>query len=344
MPDIRPVVLSGGSGTRLWPLSTRDVPKQFADLIGERSLFSATLERLIGLPGLVPGVVVSGAAHSDLVAEEVARAGVEVDSVLIEPTGRNTAPAIVAAALASNADDVLVILPSDHLIRDGDAFRDAVLRAADHASDGSIVTFGISPSRAETGYGYIELGEPLDGAFQVSRFKEKPDAQEASRLFADGRHVWNSGMFVARVSDLLSEAEIYCPDVVAGVRAALPEEINGHVTLADDFSGVEAISFDYAIMERTDRALVVPLEAGWDDVGSFVSLLAAVERDERGNHVSGDVIARDVERSFIKSTSRPVVVAGVSDLIVVETPDAVLVLPLDRAQDVRDLQRQATDD
>ncbi|HEX6300436.1 MAG TPA: mannose-1-phosphate guanylyltransferase [Acidimicrobiia bacterium] len=350
MTKLRPVVLSGGSGTRLWPLSTPERPKQFVPLFNGRSLFELTLARLRAISRPMPPLVVTGRPYVSLVRDALRNSGVESARVLVEPIGRNTAPAALAAALTAEPDDVLVIVPSDHLITDVSAFRDAVGLAADQAGNGNIVTFGIKPTRPETGYGYIEIGDQLgDRAHQVTRFKEKPGAAEAERLASDGGHVWNSGMFVARADHLLGEAESHCPDILAGVARALPEigGVAGGIAIdeiGETFADVEAISFDHAIMERTDKALVIPIDVGWDDVGSYESLLAALNRDSAGNHLEGNVTISDVSGSFIKATSRAVAVAGMSDVVVVETPDAVLVVPLERSQSVRELSERADRD
>lgn len=342
MTNLRPVVLSGGSGTRLWPLSTPELPKQFVSLFGGRTLFDLTLNRLDGMEGLGAPVVVTGSAHVELARSALAAAGITNSLVVVEPTGRNTAPAVIAAALVADPDDVLVIVPSDHLITDIGGFRSAVHKAADHAMEGGIVTFGIEPTRPETGYGYIEIGESLGrDAFSVRRFKEKPDPAEAARMIADGRHFWNSGMFVARADHLLEEAAIHCPAIVEGVRAALPPEGEGPVRLADSFGSIEASSLDYAVMEKTDRATVVPIDVGWDDVGSYQSLLDALERDSQGNHFDGTVTTSEVHGSLVVATSRKVALSGLDDVVVIETPEAVLVVPLDRSQEVRDLARLA---
>jgi mannose-1-phosphate guanylyltransferase/mannose-6-phosphate isomerase len=342
---LRPVILSGGSGTRLWPLSTPEVPKQFVPLFEDGSLFDLTVARLAGVDGVGGPIVVTGAGHIDLVQRALDDGRVDDARVIVEPIGRNTAPAAIAAALVVDPDDVLVIVPSDHLISDEEGFHHAVLRAAEHARRGGIVTFGIHPSRPETGYGYIEVGDPVgSGAFRVAMFKEKPDEQRAKEMVEDGRHVWNSGMFIARADHLLQEAEEHCPDMAAGVRAALPAEDEITLELAQSFAEVEPDSIDYAIMEKTERALVIPIDVGWDDVGSYQSLLTAVPRDANGNHVEGSVTLQDVERSFVRATSRKVAVAGLSDVVVVETPHAVLVVPLDRSQYVRDLSRRVDRD
>lgn len=333
---IRPVILSGGSGTRLWPLSTPELPKQFVPLVEGRSLFELTLQRLGSIAGVAPPLVVTGAAHVPLVMESLA--GFDGARVLVEPVGRNTAPASVAAAMVANEDDVLIIVPSDQLIADTDGFATSAVAAATCAEEGGIVTFGITPDRPETGYGYIEKGEPArPGTFEVSRFKEKPGSDEAVALANDGRHLWNSGMFVVTASDLLAEARVHCPDIVAAVSSALDVGSDRVIELGQGFADVRAISFDYAIMEKTDRALVFPLDVGWDDVGSYRSLLDALPKDGEGNHVDGDITLRDVSGSFVVATSRRVAVAGMSDVVVVETPDVVLVVPLNRSQEVREL-------
>ncbi len=334
-------MLSGGSGTRLWPLSTSDLPKQFAPLIAGEPLFTRTLERLKGLPAQAETIVVAGSTHLPFVQSSTAAAGTTVAAVLLEPTGRNTAPAAIAAALVADPDDIMVILPSDHLVTDGDGFRTAVATAARYAAGDAIVTFGVVPTRAETGYGYIEIGDPVDGAFRVRRFKEKPGRAEAARMVSDGRHVWNSGMFVTSAATLTAEARLHCPGILDAVTSSLPDRRRGVVSLGEGFEHIEAISLDHAIMEKTDKALVVPVDVGWDDIGSYRSLLQASERDENGNHLDGDVIIHDVRGSFVKATSRLVAVAGMSDIVVVETPETVLVVPLHLSQEVRDLGRRA---
>ena len=282
-------------------------------------------------------IVVAGADHLDLIEETAGEVEVELGAIIIEPIGRNTAPAIAAAALYADPDDVLVILPSDHLIRDTELFRDKVREAAAIAGEGYIVTFGITPTRPDTGYGYIQMGPPMGAARELVRFKEKPSLEEAVALVEDGNHLWNSGMFIARAGTLVEEMEVACPQVLEPVRQAITVTDDDVCLLGQGFAEAERISFDHAVMERTRRGTVLPLDAGWDDVGSYLALLANSDRDENGNAVAGPVILDDVHNSFIHATTRPVVVSGLSDVVVVETQAGVLVVPLDRSQDVRHL-------
>lgn len=336
------MILSGGSGTRLWPLSTRERPKQFADLIpGGVPLFEATLTRLEGLPELGPPIVVTGVDHLVLVEQSLFDVGVDDGLVLVEPEGRNTAPAVAAALTVAEPEDVLVILPSDHLIGDLEGFREHVGRAVELARAGSIVAFGVVPIRADTGYGYIESGEPVDGAHRVARFKEKPDLEEAKALVADGRHFWNSGMFVAHAGTLADEMSRTCPDVITMASGAVVPAEEGVVRLGPGFGDVESISFDHAVMERTGRAVVIPIDVGWDDIGSYPALQGRLGKDENGNSVMGRVVLDGVEGSLVMATSRVVAVAGLVDVVVVETPEAVLVVPLVQAQGIRALAERA---
>lgn len=346
MSVLRPVVLSGGSGTRLWPLSTTSMPKQFLPLFDGHSLFELTLTRLDGLGDVAPPLVVTGADQVELVETALAATDSVGARVILEPIGRNTAPAVVAAALVSDPADVLVIVPSDHIVSDVRGFGEAVEVAARHAGRGEIVTFGVRPARPATGYGYIEVGESVgDGAFTVAGFKEKPTREVAQVMVDGGGHLWNSGMFVARAGRVIAEAGEHCPAILEGVRAALPEgDVDGRLPLDQVFEEVESISFDYAIMEKTAQAVVVPIDVGWNDVGSYLSLLESVDRDDRGNHVDGEATLIDVERSFVSARSKRVVVCGVSDVVVVETEDTVLVVPLERSQDVGEISKRVESD
>lgn len=312
-------------------------PKQFARLIPGESLFARCVRRLSEARGFGAPLIVTSEDHLGLVSAALTDVGVEAHLVVAEPVGRNTAPAALAAALSSAADDVLVIVPSDHLIADDDVFAEAVRAAAPLASDGWLVTFGVRPTRPETGYGYIEIGEPLDHAYRVASFTEKPDSAEATRMMSQGGYVWNSGIFVMTASSLLAEARVWCPSILEGVTESITDVEDGVLGLSSGFGIVDSASIDTAIMEKTDRAVVVPVEFGWDDMGSYESLWAASDRDESDNAVSGAVVLEDVTGSFVSATSRIVAVAGMDDVVIVETEDAVLIVPRERSQMVRDL-------
>jgi len=340
-----PVILSGGSGTRLWPLSRKNLPKQFLPLAGDSTLFQQTVARAQTLPSAVSPIVVCSEDHRFLVAEQLQMLGVSDASILLEPVARNTAPAIALAALQAlsrDPDATLLILPADHLIGDTDSFGDAVLRALPLAADGWLVTFGIRPEAAETGFGYIRRGNPLsDGGYQVDAFVEKPDRATAESYLETGAYDWNSGMFLFRASRLLEELAQQAPSIHAGVATAFE---SAHVDLdfvridKDAFAQVPEDSIDYAVMERTRRAAVVPVSCEWSDIGSWAALWAASERDGNGNRLEGDVLALDSDNCFVRSTDRRMVaLLGVHDLVVVDTPDAVLVAARDHAQDVKKL-------
>ncbi len=327
---IVPVVLSGGAGTRLWPLSRPELPKQFLPVVGDESMLVQTVRRLDGLSDLAPPIVVSSSAHTELVASQLPEA-----TIISEPYGRNTAPALAAAATSVPDDPILVVLPSDHTIDDVEAFHQALGRAVRAAEDGWLVTFGVVPHRPATGYGYISPGPPLSDADEVrrvDRFVEKPDEPSAAEYVAGG-YLWNSGMFVMRASAYLAELESHRPDVAAAVAAAV---FDGAIEAAS-WAVCPAVSIDVAVMEQTNRAAVVPLDAGWNDLGSWPTLLELGEADEAGNVISGDVWLLDSKGSYVRSTSRLVAAVGLTDLIVVETPDAVLVVHRDQAEAVRDI-------
>ncbi len=343
-----PVLLAGGSGTRLWPLSRRACPKQFVPLLSEGSLFAATVDRLGGLDHCPP-MVVCNEQHRFLVAEELRAADSPDATILLEPDGRNTAPAIALAALeavAGDDDPILLVLPADHVITDGDRFAEAVVAAREAAADGALVTFGIEPTAAATGYGYIRAAAG-DGVRCVEAFVEKPDRATAEQYVADGRYYWNSGMFVFRASKLLEELERHAPAILEAVRAA-------HAGRSADrdflrygeaaFRASPSESIDYAVMEKTDRAVVVPFAGAWSDVGSWQALweagIARGDGDTQGNVARGDVITREVNDSYLHASHRLVAAVGMSGYAVVETADAVLVAPCERAEEVKKLVEQ----
>ena len=333
---IRPVVLSGGAGTRLWPLSTPERPKQFLDLVGE-PLIAQAFRRLVDVPGCSDPVVVTGVEHVPLVEAALEDAGIRPHRMISEPIGRNTAPAVIAAALVVEPADVLVVLPADQIVVDHEGFTAVVTLSIPTAEAGALVTFGVVPERAETGYGYIEKGKARDNGFEVESFTEKPDMKTAQTMASDGRHLWNSGIFMFTAGALLDEARRLVPELTDGVAAAIPAGASATVELSPAFAGLEAVSLDHALMERTNRAVVVPMDVGWTDLGSWQSLWEASAKDADGNVEIGDVVTSRVTGSYIRSGGRRIAVAGVDDVVIVETPDAVLVLGLDRAQDVRAL-------
>jgi len=339
---LQPVLLSGGSGTRLWPLSREAYPKQFLPLAGEDTMLQATWRRIAELAALPP-IVVAGEDHRFLVAEQLRQAGTPSPAIVLEPVGRNTAPAIAAAALQATADGgdpLLLVLPSDHVVRDAAAYRAAVQAAMPAASAGALVTFGIVPSAPETGFGYIQAGADAGGGLhEVLRFVEKPDADTARDYLAAGGYYWNSGMFLFRASKYLAELARFRPEILEATRAAWRDARRDGDFIRldrDAFAATPADSIDYAVMEKTDAALVLPVDIGWNDVGSWSALWDVAERDEHGNARVGDVIAVDSRNSYAHAR-RLVALVGVDDLVVVETDDAVLVARKDRVQQVKDV-------
>jgi mannose-1-phosphate guanylyltransferase/mannose-6-phosphate isomerase len=342
------VILSGGAGTRLWPLSRELYPKQLLPLTGERTMLQQTVLRLEGLTAAAP-VIVCNEAHRFLVAEQLRQLHITPRATVLEPFGRNTAPAIALAAHAAlkgiaadanAADPVLLVLPADHVIRNVPAFQRAVRLALSAAEAGHLATFGIVASAPETGYGYIQRGAPEGAAFRIARFVEKPDAERARAFVKSGDYYWNSGMFMFRARRYLQELARFQPEMARICEAAF------RGARADlDFTRIEAASFeacpadsiDYAVMEKTADAVVVPLDAGWSDIGSWSALHEASETDAHGNVVRGDVISEDTQGSYLYSESRLVAAVGLKDHVVVETKDAVLVAPKSRVQDVRKL-------
>ena len=343
VPKLQAVLLSGGSGTRLWPLSREAYPKQFLPLAGEDTMLQATWRRVAPVAGAAP-IVVAGEDHRFLVAEQLRQVGVAAASILLEPVGRNTAPAIAAAALQAMADGddpLLLVLPSDHVVRDAEAFRAAVQEASAAADAGALVTFGIVPTAPETGFGYIQA-EAGEGVRKVLRFVEKPDAATAQSYLDAGGYYWNSGMFLFRASRYLEELARFRADILDGARAAFEtaRRDGDFVRLAADaFAATPAESIDYAVMERTDAAMVLPVDIGWNDVGSWSALWDVAERDAAGNAHHGDVIAVDSRNSYAWSR-RLVALVGVDDIVVVETDDAVLVARKDKVQQVKDVVAQ----
>ena len=345
MPQIIPVLLSGGSGTRLWPLSRETHPKQFQPLVGEQSLLQATWQRLAGLEGAAAPIVVANEEHRFMVAEQLRQVGVMPSALLLEPVGRNTAPAIAAAALQAQAggdDPLLLVLPSDHVIRDEAGFRAAVLAAAPAAGAGKLVTFGIVPTGPETGYGYIKSAAslPQDSVRGVEKFVEKPDLATAQAYVASGDYFWNSGMFLFRASRYLDELAAFAPAILTAAKAALAGAKRDVDFLRLDRAAFEACpsdSIDYAVMEKTSHAAVLPIDVGWSDVGSWSALWEIADQDPDGNAHHGDVLAIDCRNTLAWGGRRLVSLLGLRDVIVVDTDDALLVAAKDQVQKVKEI-------
>jgi mannose-1-phosphate guanylyltransferase/mannose-6-phosphate isomerase len=340
---IYPVILSGGTGTRLWPLSRAALPKQLLALHGERTMIQETVLRA-ALPGAAAPLLLCSEAHRFLVAEQMQEIGVAPRAIVLEPMGRNTAPAAAVAALMTADGDphgIIVLLPSDHVVGDAKAFADAVAVAARAAREGHIVTFGMAPSAPETGYGYVHRGarlEKLDGAWRVQRFVEKPNVETAKAYLTDGSYFWNSGMFVFRADVLIEDLRLHAPDVLAAAREALAKakrDLDFVRLDADAFANAPNISIDYALMEKTDRAAIVPCDIGWSDVGAWSALWEIRDQDAQSNVLHGDVIVHDSTGSYVHSEKRLTALVGVHDLVVIATDDAVLVADKSRAQDVK---------
>ncbi|MFO1421542.1 MAG: mannose-1-phosphate guanylyltransferase/mannose-6-phosphate isomerase [Candidatus Competibacteraceae bacterium] len=340
---IVPVILSGGSGTRLWPLSREAYPKQFLPLVDQYTMLQNTVLRIAGLSEVAAPLMVCNEEHRFMVAEQLRAVGIQPAAVMLEPAGRNTAPAVAVAALHAQregADPTLLVLPADHVITDVEGFRAAVLEVAPHAGAGRLITFGIVPATPETGYGYIKAGAPLDesGVCAVERFVEKPDLATAQGYLNSGHYYWNSGMFMFRASAFLAELERFAPAMLAACQQALAAGRAERDFLWLDRAAFVACpkdSIDYAVMEKTERAVVMPLTVGWNDVGSWAALWDVGARDAEGNIQRGDVISVDTRDSYIDAGSRLVATVGVEHLVVVETADAVLVASKERVQEVK---------
>lgn len=336
---IQPVILAGGTGSRLWPLSRELYPKQLINLIGSRSLLQTTLERVKELPEALPPIIVVGEEHRFLTKTQIDELGSFPEyHLLLEPVGRNTAAAICGAALYAqqylDENAVLLVLPADHLITATEAFAEVVRQAVQLAAEGNLTTFGIVPQHPETGYGYIARGE----GHRVLSFVEKPDLRTAQQYLAGGNYFWNSGMFAFAPKLLLAELNIYCPAIVARMSESVARGIRDGVFYRFDGKAMELCpddSIDYALMEKTDKAVVVEADIGWSDIGSWRALWELAEKDGHGNVLSGDVILEDVENSLIRAGDTLVAAIGLRDTMVVETADAVLVAPISRAQDVK---------
>jgi mannose-1-phosphate guanylyltransferase/mannose-6-phosphate isomerase len=339
-----PVILSGGAGTRLWPLSRELLPKQLLALTGERTMLQETAARLEGFAGATGPVVVCNEAHRFLVAEQLREMQLEPTAILLEPEGRNTAPAIALAAHAAltalGEDALLLVLPADHTLRDLAAFRSAIRSALPAAEAGQLVAFGIVARSPETGYGYIRRGAGEGAVRPVIRFVEKPDITRAREFIASGEYFWNSGMFLFGARRFLDELARLAPDIAETcARASATSVRERDFTRVDGaiFAACRSESVDYAVMEKTRDAVMVPLDAGWSDVGSWAALHEVLPADEQGNVARGDVLLEDTHHCYVHADSRLVAALGLHDMVIVETADAVLVAPRSRVQDVKKL-------
>ncbi len=383
---IIPVILSGGTGSRLWPMSRELNPKQFLPLCSDQSMLQDTMIRLDGVADLAAPIVVCNEEHRFLVAQQMRDIGVEVDKIILEPVGRNTAPAIGAAAQYiqsknDSGDDVMLILAADHVIQNKSVFHQVIESGCRLAEQGQLVTFGIVPDKAETGYGYIKRAEPFNGsgfnkgfkkgvkkagkdkdiddtelvqkdsadnayadnAYKVAQFVEKPDLDTAGKYYESGEYYWNSGMFMFQASVILQELETLSGEIYQAVKKAVSEgagDLDFCRLDSKSFTASPSDSIDYAVMEKTDKAVVLPLDADWNDVGAWSALWEVNSRDEDGNVLHGDVLKHDVTNSYVHADDRMVAVIGMDNCIVVETADAVLVADKARSQDVKEIVNQ----
>ncbi|NKX04946.1 mannose-1-phosphate guanylyltransferase/mannose-6-phosphate isomerase [Alteromonadaceae bacterium A_SAG5] len=339
---MKPVVLAGGTGSRLWPKSRAALPKQFLSLTSNSTMLQDTVTRLKGT-NAEPPVFICNDAHRFLVAEQLRKKNIEHDGILLEPVGRNTAPAIALAALHATKtgnDPVLLVLAADHLIKDQEAFHSAIVKAGALANEGKLVTFGIVPDKPHTGYGYIKAGKVLNVGFEVADFVEKPQPETAKQYVESGDFFWNSGMFMFKASRYIEELGKYNPEMLEVCRRAIETEAPDLDFIRVDseiFSTCPDDSIDYAVMEKTDSAAMVPLDAGWSDVGSWTSLWETADKDEDGNVCVGDTILEKTRNSYVNAEQRLVSVIGLEDVIVVETKDAVMVAHKDDAQSIKNV-------
>lgn len=344
-----PVIMSGGSGTRLWPLSRKHKPKQFIALFGENTMFQETLDRLNGIDDIQPPIVICNNEHRFMVAEQLHELDVTSSSIILEPVGRNTAPALAISALQAQAtgdDPILLVLAADHTINNIPAFHQAIAAAKKQAEEGSLVTFGIVPTSPNTGYGYIQADEK-GTISRVKAFVEKPDSATAEQYVESGNYYWNSGMFMFKASTLISELEKHSPEILSSCQKALSKAVKDlDFTRLDTaaFTACRSDSIDYAVMEHTNKAVVVPLDAAWNDVGSWASLWECTNQDADNNALQGDVMIDDVQNSYIHSEYRLVSVLGLDNIVVVETADAVMVASKESAQHVKRIVNRLVDE
>lgn len=346
---IIPIILSGGSGTRLWPLSRKQYPKQYLPLTADNTMLQETILRLNGLDNLDEPIVVCNADHRFLVAQQCQQININNPTILLEPIGRNTAPAIAVAALQANKinkDAVLLVLSADHIIKDITAFHQAIQQATEQAQAGKLVTFGINPTDANTGYGYIKYSKNNKAACRIEAFVEKPDLPTAQRYLAQGNYLWNAGMFMFQANIFIDELKTYAPEIVKFSKKAIANAVSDldFIRLEEQaFKSSPADSIDYALMEKSNNAVVVPLDGQWSDIGSWSALYQVSNKDAHGNVTQGDVIVKDTTNSYINAQHHLVTTIGVDNLIVVDTPDVTFIATQAQAQAVKDLVAQLKD-
>jgi len=338
---IVPVILAGGSGTRLWPVSRNAYPKQLLPLFGDKTMLQETVLRTRFIANVSSPIVICNQEHRFLVAEQLQEIGIHDATIILEPMGKNTAPAVAIAALyQEKKDSILLVLPADHLIKDVQDFTDLVNQAVKHALADRMVTFGVVPTRPETGYGYIKISQPIDDAYRVAQFVEKPDLAVAKSYIESGHYYWNSGMFMFRASKYLSELELYASSIFNVCKqnfSQMTEDLDFIRLNKTTFDQCPSDSIDYAVMEKTQDAVLVPLTTDWNDIGSWSALCEAQKPNQDGNVLYGDVIVDNVQNSYLRAESRMLAVVGVSDHIIVETSDAVLVAHKDNCQEIKNI-------
>jgi mannose-1-phosphate guanylyltransferase/mannose-6-phosphate isomerase len=339
---IIPIILSGGSGKRLWPISRKNYPKQYITLIGDKSSFQETILRLNGLDNILSPIVVCNSDHRFVVAEQLNQIGISESTILLEPIGRNTAPAIVAAALHAQKIEenaILLVLSADHLINNIEAFHRAIMIAVNNALKEKLVTFGIIPTDSKTDYGYIKLSDnEYQGAYKVNKFIEKPDEKVAKTMLEEGGYLWNSGMFVFKPGVLIDEMKVHSTEIVTNVNKALNSskvDLDFIRLGVKDFESCESNSIDYALMEKSSNVVVVPLDAEWSDIGTWSSLDEASRSDKNGNVIKGEVIIKDTMNSYIDARNHMFVAIGLKNIVVVDTPDVTLIASKEKANEVK---------
>ena len=349
---IIPVILAGGSGTRLWPLSRQLYPKQLIDIYNENTMLQNTVLRLEGIERLGLPIVVCNEEHRFMTAEQLRKIKIDPYAIILEPVGRNTAPAIALAALKAmenKEDPILLVLPADHVIEKVIDFHTAIQAGLKYAEKDKLITFGIIPRSPETGYGYIKKGELLEpgtGASKIEKFVEKPDLGTAQKLFDSGSYCWNSGMFMFKASAIIKELENHALDIVMGckeVMATGKQDLDFFRLALEGFKNIPSDSIDYAVMEKTSKGIMIPFDAGWNDLGSFDALWQTGKKDKNLNVIKGDVLTHDVKESYINSESSLIAAVGLEKFVIVETKDAILVSPRDRVQDVKKIVKQLKD-